>query len=195
MSAKQAENRQCKPSQCYSVTSSYRLNSSLQPGAVGTSRSNETFYVPEAEIIVEALDAEGPVGDPGYGSNSDGASTSLDSSALNFIHENGRVIRASLTVFASFPGQSCLTSTIKACPPPSFSSFFSPFSLCSLPLPPARTIRSYWVLFTPSEAFSFSRPSRYSVTLLYLVRDSLSLLHRPRCPVSVQSVPSSSHAP
>lgn len=102
MSAKQAENRQCRPSQCYSVTSSYRLNSSLQPGAVGTSRSNETFYVPEAEIIVEALDAEGPVGDPGYGSNSDGASTSLDSSALNFIHENGRVIRASLTVFASF---------------------------------------------------------------------------------------------
>ena len=52
--------------------------------------SIETFYPPEAEMIIEVLEPEEPVDDPGYGSNSDAASTSLDSSVLNFIHENGR---------------------------------------------------------------------------------------------------------
>lgn len=50
--------------------------------------SIETFHLLEVEII-EALDGEQP-DDPGYGSNSEAASTSLDSSVLNFIHENGR---------------------------------------------------------------------------------------------------------
>ncbi|KAH8723515.1 S-adenosyl-L-methionine-dependent methyltransferase [Phaeosphaeriaceae sp. PMI808] len=50
--------------------------------------SIETFHLPEVEII-EALGAEEP-DDPGYGSNSEAASTSLNSTVLNFIHENGR---------------------------------------------------------------------------------------------------------